>query len=124
MLGCWPYRSRISISSEGSLLLLSMIWDRPRRREALGQTVPEARTFPPPAPRDQAAREASLLRPGTPENSQNTWEFSAPPPHSEDMGCGHRLSGKFWAQEGKELPVSLDQLVATHPDTSGDHGPR
>lgn len=24
MLGCWPYRRRISISSEGSLLLLSM----------------------------------------------------------------------------------------------------
>lgn len=28
MLGCCPYRIRISISSEGSLLILSMIWDK------------------------------------------------------------------------------------------------
>lgn len=35
MFGCCPYLSRISISSEGSLLLLSMIWNtRSRGREA------------------------------------------------------------------------------------------
>lgn len=26
MFGCWPYRSRISISSDGSFLTLSIIW--------------------------------------------------------------------------------------------------
>lgn len=32
MLGCCPYRIRISISSEGSLLILSIIWDRWQQR--------------------------------------------------------------------------------------------